>query len=408
MSTPERTRTRRWLGQHREDLIALTQALVRRPSENRPPGGEEAACQQYVAEYLSDLGLEPDLFEPDSVVGITEHPAWWPGRDYAQRPCVSASLQGSGGGRSLVFSGHIDVVPAIGRGRYGFYDAEVVGGRLYGRGAWDMKGGIACYLHALRCLVECEVPLAGTVTVETTVDEEFGGANGTLACRLRRPGGDGAILPEPSGLAVCPATRGGIQFRLHATGGTPGMSFGTEPPPNALIGLAGIATALAKHEAERGLPLIQMLLRAGEELEWGTAEGTPDGGVLEFWAEILPGTSEAELRAELRKAVARAAVPGIQIEWEQRTRFLPATAIDERSPIVTAMVGALGELGHCASVETAPFACDAFLFNECSTTPVVVCGPRGANAHAPDEYVLTSDLHLLANAYVGLALGWCA
>lgn len=393
-----------WLAAHADDLVELTRTLVSYRSENRPPRGEEAACQAFVADYLRTLGLEPDVFQPDEVAGALEHPAWWPGRDYAGRPNVVARLKGAGGGRSLLFSGHVDVVPAHGEGAHSYWDGEVEDGRLYGRGALDMKGGVACYLHALRCLIECGLTPAGDVIVETTVDEEFGGANGTLACRLRGYNADGAVLPEPTALAVCHATRGGIQYRLHAQGDKGGMDFGGGSEASALVTVAQATVALAAAERSRGAPIYQFLLESGERLPWGTAEGTPTDGVLEFWAEILPGTTREMLEDELRLTVGRATADGIRLEWEQRTRFLDALAGDPAAPIVTAMRDALP---HRPAPSIAPFACDAFIFAEHSPTPIVVCGPGGDNPHAPDEYVNVDDLHTLAAAYVSLAGTWC-
>jgi acetylornithine deacetylase len=374
------------------------------PSENRPPTGSEGPCQDRVAGYLHALGLAPDVFRPDDVEGATDHPAWWPGRDYEGRPNVATRLAGAGGGRSLLFSGHVDVVPALGSGRHGHWSGDVEDGLLYGRGSMDMKGGVACFLHALRCVVECEATLAGDLLVETTVDEEFGGANGTLACRLRGYAADGAVLPEPTGLAVCHATRGGIQYRLEARSEGGGMDFGGGSPAGALVALARVASALDDTGQGRAAPIYQFLLRAGEELPWGTAEGTPTDGVLELWAEIVPGTSRADLDGELRTIVERTLPPGVALEWRQRTRFLDASGVDPGAPIVEAMRRALGS-GEPAQV--APFACDAFVFNRHSTTPVVVCGPRGANPHAPDEHVVVEDLHTLSAAFVRLALDWC-
>ena len=396
--------TDRWLEEHREELVDLVRALVAIRSENRPPHGDERACQEYVAGYLRALGLTTDVFTPDEVDGAAQHPAWWPGRDYEGRPNVVARLtgQGGGGGRSLIFSGHVDVVPALGDGEHGFWDGDVTDGRLYGRGSLDMKGGVACYLHALRCLRECEVELAGDVIVETVVDEEFGGANGTLACRLRGYNADGAVLPEPTGLAVCHATRGGIQYRLHARGSTAGMAFDGGIPPSPLVAVAKAAAGLARAEQERPVPIYQYLLKSGEELPWGTGEGIPPEGALEFWAEIAPGTTRDDLEHELRAAVGTSPA-GVEVEWEQRTRFLPATSIDPETPIVEAMRRVMG----IATPSVAPFACDAFMFNEFSSTAVVVCGPGGGNAHAPDEYALVDDLHTLASAYVQLVLDWC-
>jgi acetylornithine deacetylase len=393
-----------WLAAHRDELVDLTRRLVSFPSENRPPHGEEAGCQAFVAEHLVGLGLEPDVFQPDEVDGATEHPAWWPGRDYAGRPNVVAHLAGAGGGRSLIFSGHVDVVPALGEGEHPWWDGDVCEGRLYGRGALDMKGGVACYLHALRCLVECGTRLVGDLIVETTVDEEFGGANGTLACRLRGYNADGAVLPEPTGLAVCHATRGGIQYRLHARTSKGGMDFGGGAEPSALLAVAEAAVALARAERDRGAPIYQFLLQSGEELPWGTAEGTPTAGVLEFWAEILPGTTREALEAELRGIVERATAGGADVDWEQRTRFLDAVDADPGVPIVTAMREALPGRPEPT---VAPFACDAFIFAEHSPTPVVICGPGGDNPHAPDEHVNVDDLHTLAAAYIRLVEDWC-
>lgn len=395
-----------WLDGHRHDLLELVRRLISLRSENRPPRGDEARCQEFIAAYLAELGLASEVFYPDQVAGATEHPDWWPGRDYTGRPNVVGRLAGTGGGCSLLFSGHVDVVPALGDGAHGYWDGELEDGRLYGRGSLDMKGGIACYLHALRCLIECEVQLAGDLLVETTVDEEFGGANGTLACRLRGYRADGAVLAEPTGLKVCHATRGGIQYRLHARGAKGGMDFGAGVggQASALHVLASVAVALQQAECRRGAPIYQYLLRSGSELPWGTEEGTPTEGVLEFWAEILPGTSREELEAELRTIVAGAAAADakVTLTWEQRTRFLPAFAGDPHAPIAAAMRAALGD--PQAQPATAPFACDAFMFE---ATPVVICGPGGDNAHAPDEYVHTDDLDALARAYVRLALDWC-
>ncbi|HEX4012226.1 MAG TPA: M20/M25/M40 family metallo-hydrolase [Solirubrobacteraceae bacterium] len=394
-----------WLAAHRDELVALARALVSLPSENRPPRGDEGPCQEYVAGYLRALGIVPDVFEPDAVQGAIADRAWWPGREYAGRPNVVGRLPGRGGGRSLLFSGHVDVVPALGHGAHDWWAGDVVDGRLYGRGSLDMKGGVACYLHALRCLVACGCELAGDLIVETVVDEEFGGANGTLACRLRGYDADGAVLPEPSGLAVCHATRGGIQYRLHARGDQAGMDFAGGAPASALHAVARASVALADAERERAAPIYQYLLRSGGELPWGTEEGTPIDGALEFWAEIVPGVTREQLEAELHEAVDAATAGGVPITWEQRTRFLPALDGDPASPLATAMRAALRMPD--APPQVAPFACDAFMFAAGAGTPVVVCGPRGDNPHAPDESVVVEDLHTLAAAYVRLALDWC-
>jgi acetylornithine deacetylase len=393
-----------WLDEHRADLVQLVRDLVAFPTENRPPDGAEGPCQDYVIAYLHGLGIEPDVFRPDEVEGALGHAAWWPGRSYAGRPCVVGRLPGAGGGRSLLFSGHIDVVPATGAGEHGYWDGDIDGDRLYGRGSFDMKGGIACALHAVRCLVECEARLRGDLTVESVVDEEYGGANGTLACRLRGHNADGAVLCEPTGMLVCQSTRGGIQYRLHASGGAGGMGFETGGPgESALVALVRAAAALDDAGRSRPAPIMQYLLRSGDEHPWGADNGIPRSAVLEFWSEVEPGTDRAALDAELRGLVAPHVPADIDVRWEQRTRFLPA--LDPSGEV--AIAGALSRaLGAEPQARTAPYACDAFMFAE-GGTPVAICGPRGGNAHAPDEYVVVSDLHALTDAYVRLALDWC-
>src|ERR1017187_7563297 len=177
-------------------LVRTLQDLVRIPSENIPPGGNEQACQRYVVKELEGLGLTADVYGLEEVEGLRAHPEYWPRREYADRPNVNAVWEGTGGGRSLVLSGHIDTVPADTPVHWtrAPFEGEIEGGRLFGRGAWDMKAGVAMNLTVLRVLREVGARLGGRLIFETVVDEEFGGVNGTLAARLRGYTADGAII----------------------------------------------------------------------------------------------------------------------------------------------------------------------------------------------------------------------
>ena len=126
-----------WVDTHRSDVVGMAQSLVRIPSENKQPHGSEKACQMFVAETLRDLGCRVDVFTPLEVAGLTEHPAYGPGHDYTDRPNVVGVLSRqtdspvgvAAGRRSLLFTGHIDVVPAVGQGQYGWWDGTVAEGR---------------------------------------------------------------------------------------------------------------------------------------------------------------------------------------------------------------------------------------------------------------------------------------
>jgi acetylornithine deacetylase len=190
----------------RSRLIELTQNLIRLPSENKPPVGAERACQEHIARVLRASGWEPELYELAEVNRLDQHPLFRPGRDYKNRPNLGARRTGDRGGRSLVLSGHIDTVP---RGTQPWtrdaFGGEVVGNRIYGRGANDMKAGVAMNLFIAEAVADLSLRLCGDLIFETVIDEEFGGVNGTLAGRLRGYNGNAAVISEPSFLRVCPA-----------------------------------------------------------------------------------------------------------------------------------------------------------------------------------------------------------
>ena len=204
-------------------LVEITRELVRIPSENTPPTGAEKACQEWISERLSECGLMPDVYSLDSVPELRTHPLFVDGRDYANRTNVAAVHKGSGGGRSLVLSGHIDTVPRGTTQRWTKqpFGAEVEGNRIYGRGSNDMKGGIATNLFVMESLRDLDIHTDGDVIFESVADEEFGGCSGTLAGRLRGYNADAAIISEPSSLRICPAQRGGrtAHITFRASGG---------------------------------------------------------------------------------------------------------------------------------------------------------------------------------------------
>ncbi len=421
-----------WVDAHRSDLIGLAQSLVRIPSENKQPHGNEKACQMFVAEFLRGIGCRVDVFTPHDVPGLTGHPEYWPGRDYTDRPNVVGVLTSqpdgpvglAAGRRSLLFTGHVDVVPTVGEGKYGWWDGTVEDGRLYGRGSNDMKGGIAAYLMAARCVRELGLNLNGDLILETVVDEEFGGANGTLACRLRGYNADAAILPEPNNMLVSIAHRGGQQFRLFTCAEGVGMGFGEAVLPDPVTALGHLLAALDRYNQARQtrpkprgfendtFPLMPFAMRAGELLPWGTGEAIPQTAWVEFWIEIPPGVTEEALQAELRAVVAEAAetiptVGRVTTRWEERTRFLAGSSMPEDHPILGVLTTHLAAVtGRAPDFGPAPFACDGFVFNLLSPTPVVILGPRGGNAHAPDEWVDLDDLVALTKVYALTAADW--
>jgi len=154
------------------------------------------------------------------------------------------------------------------------------------------------------------------------------------------------------------------------------------------------------------------LSRDGELLPWGTGEAIPETAWVEFWIEFPPGVTEEQLRHDLQAFVAQAteATPALQrvaTRWEERTRFLAGSRMAADHPLVTMLAANLAAVtGRPLALGPASFACDGFVFNLYSPTPVVVVGPHGANAHAPDEWVSVIDLVALTKAYALTMADW--
>jgi acetylornithine deacetylase len=429
--THDQRRILDWVDDHRSDVISLTQSLVRIPSENKPPHGDEKECQRFIADAMREMGCHVDEFRPDAVPGITAHPAWWPGRDYTDRLNVVGVLGDFQprqtrplGRKSLLFSGHADVTPALGEGQYGWWDAIIEDGKLYGRGSCDMKGGLAAALMAVRCIKELRLELGGDVLVESVVDEEFGGANGTLAGRLRGYNTDAAVVPEPNNMVISRAHRGGLAFRITTSAPSIGMGFGEAVLPDPVMALAHILIGVERLNREYNarpkpagfegdtFPMMPLLFRAGEVYPWGTGDSIPESAAFDVWFEIPEGVTEAGLKGDIHTLIDRLAQeePVVQrVSWrmEDQTRFLPGSSIPADSPILRVLGDALALAGGQPPVfANAPFACDVFMFNLHSPTPCVLLGPRGGNAHTRDEWVDVEDLITLTKTFALATAAW--
>lgn len=409
-------------------LVQILQDLVRIPSENTAPTGAEAECQKYVAHFLKGIGWDPVMYSLDEVPGLKEHPLYLKGRDYRNRPNVGARHKGAGGGRSLLLSGHIDTVP---KGSTNWtrdaFGGAVEGNRLYGRGSGDMKGGVATNLFVAEALHKLGITLAGDLLIETVVDEEFGGVNGTIAGRLKGFNADAAIISEPSTLRVCPANLGGrtVHIFLRASGGILDTS---RAEPGVIEQLAFLLARvkefteqrrrnakvhpLYRHIADNPVPVnVTKVITA----PWGTSE--PPTVPLEckvaiFW-EAMPGEKQEDIDREFLDWLGSLPkLPGSPfrrpLEVEFDGRFLHGSAISPDEPLVK-------ELSDCATRvlgvptqivgEEAP--CDMFAFHEITHTPAVLWGARGANYHAADEYVEIDSLVDAAKVLLTFTTQWC-
>ena len=415
-----------FVDEHRDRLVTLLQDLVRIPSENRAPDGAEEQCQLYVAGVLRDAGWEPMLYTPADVPELGSHPLYWPGRRYSRRPNVAAVRPGSSGGRSLVLSGHIDTVP-VGSApwtRHPF-GGEVDGNRLYGRGSNDMKAGIAANLFVAEALTALGLQLAGDLTFESVVDEEFGGVNGTLAGRLMGFNADGAVISEPSFHRISPAQRGGRTLHITFTAGNAGILgagpatgvidqlrvFLQELPRFAELRLRTAPSHPLYNHLENPVPVSVSRIQTAP---WGNSEppNVPDTCRLELFWQTMPGeTLQAIDRqfAEWFDAVLsdNPDVFNERPRLEYPIRWLPGSAIDPGCPLVSELSAAVKHtLGFEPAVAGIEGPCDMYVFHEFGI-PAVLWGPRGGNTHMHDEYVEIDSLVQSTKALLSFVCSWC-
>src|SRR4051794_33333362 len=264
------------------ELFELVRELVAIDSVNPevvPSGAGEGAIARFVAEWLERAGLEVTLQEV--VTG---------------RPNVVGTRRGSGAGRSLVFNAHMDTVGVAGMD--GPHEARIEGDRLYGRGSYDMKAGLAAAMSAAVSVG----PLAGDVIVAAVIDEEAG-ALGTRAF-IDAYSADGAIVTEPTEEQVAIAHKGFVGFAIETAGRA---AHGSRPDEgiDAIVGMGPVLTALGQLdeglEAERMHPLLgrasvhASLIEGGQEFS-----SYPDRCLLTGEWRTLPGDGADDIIVRLR------------------------------------------------------------------------------------------------------------
>ncbi len=388
----------------------------------RSPGGEETAAQERMAAQMHDCGLEVDVWELD-FRELRRHPAFSAEIERNRGLGVVGALGEGAAGRDLILNGHIDVVPAGDETKWSRppWRATVEDGRVYGRGAVDMKGGLCCALFAAKALRDAGVRLAGRLLVESVIGEEDGGV-GTLAAILRGYRADAAVVIEPTELAVVPAQAGALNFRLTVPGQSAHGCM-REEGTSAVEKFLPIYEALMCLEAERNrdarhpllsqyrlpYPLSIGTVRAGE---W--ASSVPESLRCEGRYGVAIGEDLAAARRELEEAVARAAQadPWLRhhpprLEW-WGGQFEPAEiAVEE--PIVSTVADAYRTIsGSPPRLAGVTYGADMRLLVNVGKIPTVLFGPGDVRqAHRPDEFVPVDHLVTAVRTLALVALRFC-
>jgi len=416
-----------------EALLSLLEELVAVESLGGEPGEREAG--ELVARRMEERGLEVDAWEID-FGSLRDHPAYAADieRDAGLGvvgvlggPAEPAGGDGTGSadGRTLVLNGHVDVVPAGERERWSSppFRATRRGGEVVGRGTADMKGALAAAVTAAAALREAGVELGGRLELHAVPGEEDGGA-GTLAAleRGHGRGADGAVVMEPTRMAVAPAQAGALNFRITVPGEAAHGALRTEgvDPVEKFLPLF---RAVRQLEADRNRRLRAPLFD-DYELPFAVCMGKLRAGV---WAStvaeslvaegrygVAPGEDLDRARSELEEAVAEAAAgdPWLaehppRVEW-WGARFEPART-DPGADVVRAARSAHRDAaGREPEVRGMTYGADMRLLTGVAGVPTVLYGPGDVRrAHRPDEGVPLDDLLTAAQAYALLALRFC-
>lgn len=404
----------------REEMLDLLSTLVRMPSVTGTDDEHDALAT--TAGWLSRTGLEVDHWQVDldNLMADADFPGLEAPRSEAWG--LVGQLPGRGDGPTVMFNGHIDVVPAgeasSWRGGAAF-SADVRSGALQGRGTCDMKGGLVAALWAVSALRRSGVPLRGDLLMACVQGEEDGGL-GTFATLKRGWRADACVVPEPTSLDLVTAAAGALTFRLRITGRAAHASRHLEGI-SAMGKLWPVWRALEELERERNA-VVDPLFRRWE-IAYPLCIGTVVSGV---WASSVPDLLVAEgrigvrlgepvrdARAALEQAVAAACAADswlsdhpVLVEWWGGQFASGQLAMNSDLPGRVANAHQAGG-GGAQSTWGAPYGSDLRLLTAAGV-PTVHYGPGDAGlAHGPNESVPLEEVAAAARTLTALALDVC-
>ncbi len=400
-------------------LITSLQELVRIPSVV----GQEAQAQQYMEALYRKMGLEVHTLLPD-IDSLRDHPAFVDSEaSYEGRPNLVAYMRGDPERHSLILNGHVDVVSpepveAWSRDPWG---GEIEGERMYGRGAGDMKAGLLANYYALEALLRVGLEPAGTVCLMSVIDEEAGGAGGTLACLAAGHTADAIICSEPHGMNVSVAHAGICMFRVRVVGRTAHGGLAHQGI-NAFGKLIPLYQALVDLGERRDATVHYPMFERGSGRTCHLSVGTVRAGdwpstvageaVMECRISFPPGETMAQIRELVKNTIADAAQGdawlsehpptvqwfGWQAEpWQQ----------DPEHPFVRTMHRVAEEIaGGEVPISGRSSGIDS-RFAPYFDMAAACTGPNASNIHGIDEYVELPSVVTTCKVLALTMAHWC-
>ena len=360
-----------------KQLTGLVRTLVDIPTENHPPQGDEARGQKYIKKLYKKMGLQVDEFSPLDIYGFAGNPAFLHERDLKGRKNVVGFWKGTGGGKSVVLSGHMDVAPKepLPWTVCEPFKSVVRDGKIYGRGACDMKAGLACAATAVMTLKKGGFVPKGDITIESVVDEEYASGNGTIASRLKGYNADFAVVLEPSGMLICPANVGSVMVKITIQG-NPGMPYTEETIFNVAYALGELLLAIEKLEERRESgqypplwedavqkrKIVVTKVKAGEVKPNGQLSSPMDAWV-EVSVQTYPGETMQSTLAEVESFIKEKMGPEADVTVRPLYHYVAPASTDQRHPGVIGLLDCAKRYIDGTRVTCAPFPCDLFCFS---------------------------------------------
>jgi acetylornithine deacetylase len=374
------------------ELVQLLSDLVAINSINPdlvPGAPGEAELATHVAGWLERAGLEVHRHEP-----------------VAGRPNVIGIARGSGGGKTLLLNGHMDTVGISGMAQP--HQPFVKEGRLYGRGAYDMKGGLAAAMLAVAAARQRA--LRGDVIFTAVMDEEYAGL-GTIEV-AQRYHADAAIIAEPTELQLIVAHKGFVWLEIETIGVA---AHGSRPDlgVDAIAKMGPILVELVQLDrtlrARPSHPLLQSgslhasLIQGGQELS-----SYPERCVLAVERRTIPGETPELVEAEIQAIIERIrhADPAFQAVVRRGLDRTPMQTPMDGGIVPVVMQAATQVIHRAPPISGAPYWTDAASL-AAAGIPAVLFGPTGAGAHATEEWVDLSTVQACVEIYLAAAVAFC-
>ncbi|WP_096154399.1 peptidase [Bacillus sp. FJAT-45066] len=408
-----------WLLDNEPRMIKLLQRLVQEPSTQ----GVESAAQAIIVETCRELGLQLDIWEPGGEQ-LKKHPYFVTTRkNFSNSPNVVAVRKGTGGGKSIILNGHIDVVPEgdVSQWNDEPFSGSVVDGKLYGRGSTDMKGGNVALLMALKAIQSLNIPIKGDIIFQSVIEEESGGA-GTLAAILRGYKADAALIPEPTNMKIFPKQQGSLWFRLvvkgkSAHGGT--RYEGVSAIEKAMLVVQGLLDLEKLRNARVTDPLykntpIPLPINIGKINGGSWPSSVPDSVELEGRIGVGPEEDIEKVKEELEQVISQLykkdswfVKAPIKVEWFG-ARWVPGS-VEIDHPFVQTLIHNFEIVKQTQpTIEASPWGTDGGLFTQLLNIPIVVFGPGATEvAHFPNEYISIQNIMETTKIITFTLLDWC-